>query len=106
MMIESKDLMQVISENAYKIITVDGSTDRGMTITGIEQAINEAMEVKFKRSLCEEIDNILLDACEGCESKNKCEECGMNDNLVKKLKDGVVRVLKLYQLPNWGGDLK
>lgn len=60
MLIESRDLLRLIEKNAYDVIQKDGSREKGMTVTGIRQAVKE---------LCNQRQEASKSVCRGCGAK-------------------------------------
>lgn len=53
MLIESRDLLELIEKNAYDVVQRNGSREKGMTVTGIRQAVEELCQRKeTSKSVC------------------------------------------------------
>lgn len=61
MLIESRDLLELIEKNAYDVVLRSGSREKGMTVTGIRQAVEELCQGKETNK----------SVCRGCGAKIK-----------------------------------
>ena len=53
MLIESRDLLELIEKNAYDVVQRNGRHEKGMTVTGIRQAVEELCQRKeTNKSVC------------------------------------------------------
>lgn len=62
MLIESRDLLELIEKNAYDVVLRSGSREKGMTVVGIRQAVEE---------LCNPRKEASKSVCRGCGAEIK-----------------------------------